>query len=255
MKIKDSTKPNTLEDFEPLLIDKGKKILQFGTISQELSQILKKQGCQVTLIEFNKIFSNKNTREKNSKIINDIDKIDLDTILKSNTYDVLLLGNTLEYLKNPTEFLKKIKKYIAPLGQVIFYTSNITNIINRIKFLNGEFGFTHNGLLDGGPFRFFTLDNIRLMLEYSGYSMQKLFRVKENFTPKNLPGLRNLTIPKELVNAILIDPEATTLQYIIKAEPSSDNQPSTLLWLMEFTPEMTTKKLKNIFMNIRKKRI
>ena len=58
--------------------------------------------------------------------------------IKDTDYDYILIGNILEKIKNPKEFLKDIKKYLKDGGFVIGEISNIASIDNIKNLLEDK---------------------------------------------------------------------------------------------------------------------
>ncbi|MGI0011647.1 MAG: DUF4214 domain-containing protein, partial [Nitrosopumilaceae archaeon] len=161
-------------------------------------------------------------------------------------YDVVSIGD-LERFKDHEQLLKKLRSFLDNNGYIVCSVSNIAHISARIKMLNGDIKYESSGIFDKNHLHFFTLDMIQLTLDVSGYRLVELRRVKEEFDLIRRTDLKHYTTPEELVRSILKDPEATTLQYVFKAIPTSHSDSSIRSWLMEFPRGITTQKLKEIF--------
>ena len=82
----------------------------------------------------------------------------------NNTYDCVLIGDTLKSVNDPLEFLKKISDYLSPDGYLIGEIPNGNNIKNIYKLLN-EKCFN----LNSKEQNLFSQEDIKNVLEQSGY--------------------------------------------------------------------------------------
>jgi hypothetical protein len=97
---------------------------------------------------------------------------------------------------------------------------------------------------EGKLLQMFTLDIILIMLESTRFSINKLIRIKKNIDFSNLV-LKQYSIPKELIESILRDPESTCTDYVFTATVKS-NIPTTREHLKEFSKNMVTDRLGEI---------
>jgi len=100
--------------------------------------------------------------------------IETDNIPFNELFDVVILGDILEHLYDPTSVLKKIKKNLKKNGLIICSIPNIANIEIRIKLLFGKFDYTAFGILDESHIRFFTLKTMKRMFKKSGLVIKKI---------------------------------------------------------------------------------
>lgn len=238
----DLVNPKNAYDFQIVLSGIGKKVLEFGP-SGFVTKILKSKGCHVINVEINPTPKQaKNFSDKTLFV--DTETLDLNKVLESEKYDVILIDNFLECLKDPVRLLKNIRPFLSQNGYLVCSIRNIAHISTRIKLLNGEFRNQTAEFED--PVRFFTLKAILSMLADSGYSIDKLCRVKQDLELAHNRDLKHYTMPEELIESILRDPESTTLQYVFRAVPTDDNNLAVREWLMEFSDDMTIERLKEI---------
>jgi len=239
----DLKNPKDSDDFKIVLVGIGKKVLGFKTPTDGIIEILKSQNCKVTQVEVNSNYTKQLEKTTDKIIVNDIETLNFEETLGSEKFDVILLGDILVRIKNPEQLLKKLKGFLLKNGYIVCSIPNIAHVIIRIKLLNGEFGCNSKGLFDDSNLRFFTLDTILSMLVISGYSINKLYRVKEDINLEHNADLKHYTVPKELLESIMKDPEATTSQYVFSAIPTLDNNLATKELLREFSKDITTERL------------
>jgi len=218
---------NNALDHQATLVGNEKTTLLFGDISSGLSEILIRQKCNVTKMEMSG------------------DKIPIESETK---FDVIVLGDFLQCIKNPVIFLKKLNDLLNPNGYLVCSITNIAHAYNRIKLLNGEFAYTPNGLINENFIKFYTLDTILSLLDDANYSITKLYRKKEDLDLVNQKDIKYFTIPDELIESIKNDPESLVSQYVFSAIPKSTNKLDLSIEdRNEFSRSMVTERLRDLF--------
>ena len=192
-----------------------KKILQLGHYSTDFSNYLKDNGCNLTIL---------NTVTNSSK----------------EKFDIILIGNIIETIPNNIDFIKKLSDVLEIDGCIISSVSNIAYITNRIQFLNNDFKFSPTILHN------FNLNSLILTLFYSSFSLKKLVRLEKE---TNLfdPDLKHYSIPQELIDSILAEPESTVTSYVFSAKYSKNIDHQNVKWILDFTKDITCEKLKESF--------
>ncbi len=171
-------------------IKPNSKVLDLGYNDLSLSKILKKnKHCYVVAVD----------REKKMNEVNEIDEyidFDLDNgppDLDYSKIDCILLLDVIEHLKNPEQFLIKLKKKIDryPGISVIISTPNIGFVLIRLMLLFGSFNYGKNGILDKTHTRLFTFSSFKYLLTQSGFKIKEISGVSAPFplvTGNNLLG-------------------------------------------------------------------
>ena len=90
--------------------------------------------------------------------------------LRRGMFDLVIAGDVLEHMVNPWAALTKVRPLIAPGGSLVASIPNVRNLqVIATLALEGRWEYRDRGLLDITHLRFFTLDEIRRMLEETGY--------------------------------------------------------------------------------------
>ena len=219
---------NNLDDHIKFFIKENKKILELGLESLQITTLLKNQNCDVTLI----------------KTVDEFKKLNSTDELKYKKFDVIMVKDFLEHLKNPELFLKNLKPLIAENGFLVCIIPNFTHGSIRLNLLNGDFQYRKSGILDRNNFRFFSLEEILILLNKSGFQINNLNRIKKDIIDSDGFSLNPTIIPSELINSISRDPESTTYQYVFSALPSNENN-YNIDWISEYPKNYVTNDLKN----------
>jgi 2-polyprenyl-3-methyl-5-hydroxy-6-metoxy-1,4-benzoquinol methylase len=89
------------------------------------------------------------------------------------SFDLVVAGDVLEHLHNPWEALVRVRPLIAPGGRLVASVPNVRNLgVIASLAVAGRFEYTERGLLDITHLRFFTLDDLRVMLDGTGYDLE-----------------------------------------------------------------------------------
>ncbi len=107
--------------------------------------------------------------EKNlDKVIcGDIEKIDLP--FEDNSFDLILFCDVLEHLVDPFEVLRKVRRYISPLGCVFISIPNVHywGVIHELS--RGEWEYRDSGILDITHISLLSKNGIKKILKKAGY--------------------------------------------------------------------------------------
>jgi SAM-dependent methyltransferase len=149
----------------------GRNLLDVGCGNGYLSRALAAKGFHVTGLEHPNGFDTAQTRDLQ------IIPADLECGLPSlpQKFDVIVIGDVLEHLRNPQHLLEALQTHLSAGGQIIASLPNSGNIYFRLNIFLGRFPEDDKGLFDRTHLHFWMLANWRGLFERSGYS----FEVKE----------------------------------------------------------------------------
>ncbi len=137
------------------------KILDVGTASGYLGETLRERGHRVIGIEREPA-----TAEKAMGYYNSFHAADLETFKfpYQREFDYILFADVLEHLRDPAAVLRRCIPALKESGKIIISVPNVANIIGRLSLLFGRFEYMDRGILDRTHFRFFTLRNLKQMM-------------------------------------------------------------------------------------------
>lgn len=150
-------------------VGKNKKVLDIGCARGGLSAKFKENGCYVVGVEVNKEAAEKAEGTCNKVLIGDIENLEVD-----ETFDVIVLADVLEHLKDPLNVLHKLKKNLTEEGYFVVSVPNIANWSIRFRLLFGNFDYRDSGILDKTHMRFFTLKTLKELFSKAGLNIIKL---------------------------------------------------------------------------------
>jgi 2-polyprenyl-3-methyl-5-hydroxy-6-metoxy-1,4-benzoquinol methylase len=91
--------------------------------------------------------------------------------LATQKFDLILLQDILEHLREPERMLEDCVGLLKPNGRVVISLPNVANITVRLALLCGRFKYTTRGILDKTHLRFYTRRSARHLLEKAGYEI------------------------------------------------------------------------------------
>jgi glycosyltransferase involved in cell wall biosynthesis/precorrin-6B methylase 2 len=159
--------------------ERPQNVLEVGTATGYLSSEMAKRGCNVTGIEQDPEMASIAEKYCSKMIVGDVESMDLSQLGK---YDAIILGDVVEHLRNPREFLEKTGKLLNKGGKILMSLPNVANIWVRLNLLFGRFNYSRVGILDESHLRFFTLETSKKIARESGLDV-----ISTNVTPIPLP--------------------------------------------------------------------
>ena len=164
----DSPHKRTLDE-----IKEGSYVLDIGCNNTKLSKILSdRKNCKVTAID-------KSEKLENSSFVEKYISFDLDNGLPDlnyNKFDYILLLDVIEHLKNPEEFMIKLKQKTEknPKLTIIASTGNVGFFIIRLMLLFGSFNYGNKGILDKTHTRLFTFSSFKQLMIQAGFNIKMI---------------------------------------------------------------------------------
>ncbi|MBY0457933.1 MAG: methyltransferase domain-containing protein, partial [Gemmataceae bacterium] len=155
---------------------------------------------------------------------------DADRALGERTFDLVMLQDVIEHLRNPERMLLDCRDRLRPHGRVAVSVPNVANITVRLALLFGKFEYTPRGILDRTHVRFFTRKTARQTLEACGY---EVLEQRDTVMPLELVlGLDPKNPLMIAINRVLgvftwIAPGLLGYQTVLVARPKAQPTPAT----------------------------
>ncbi|MCZ7372114.1 MAG: class I SAM-dependent methyltransferase [Candidatus Methanoperedens sp.] len=146
----------------------GSKVLEIGCGDGRLANILTiKKNCRFYCVDKDPVMVA--IARKKCVEIHNIDIEISDIPYEAGFFDVIILENVLEHLKEPQEVLKRLKKYLSEKGSLIYSVPNILNWHSRLTIFSGKFRYEESGVFDRDHLRFYDLDSAKDLATDAGY--------------------------------------------------------------------------------------
>ena len=86
-------------------------------------------------------------------------------------FDIVLVADVLEHLRDPMSLLVELRSRLVPGGRVIGSIPNFAHWYPRARVVAGRFDYDSRGILDRGHVRFFTRRSFRSLVTEAGYQV------------------------------------------------------------------------------------
>jgi 2-polyprenyl-3-methyl-5-hydroxy-6-metoxy-1,4-benzoquinol methylase len=94
--------------------------------------------------------------------------------LEPGSFDVVLLGDVIEHLRDPVDTLRRLRRFLRPGGRLVLSTPNVANWAIRLSLLGGRWRYTDRGILDRTHTHLFTRATLREAIESAGYVVDRI---------------------------------------------------------------------------------
>lgn len=148
-------------------------VLELGPASGYMTKIMAERGCLVDAIELNAQDAQKASSYCRKIIIGSVEEEKNFTSL-TGPYQIALMADVLEHLRQPENVLNRIRKLLAPGGTALVSLPNVVYWRMRLEYLRGRFDYTDMGILDRTHVRFFTLKTATAMFEACGFRIETI---------------------------------------------------------------------------------
>lgn len=149
------------------------RVLELGPASGYMTRALAERGCRVDAIELNEKDAQKAAPFCRQLIVGSVeDEASFSSL--QGPYQVALMADILEHLREPEKTLQRIRNLLAPEGLALVSLPNIVYWRMRLEFLRGRFEYTDMGTLDRTHLRFFTLHTAGAMFHAAGFRVEKV---------------------------------------------------------------------------------
>lgn len=158
----------------------GAHVLDIGSGPGGLAVELTKKGCSVTVVDRHLPAS------VPDGIAVEVRDLDDNQAIGVVGHDTLLLLDVIEHLKDPEQFLERLREgFDYEPRRLILTTPNIAFVAQRVMLLLGQFNYGKTGILDRTHKRLFTFRSIRHLLRDAGFKIKTIKGVPAPF-PKVL---------------------------------------------------------------------
>ncbi|MFN8035243.1 MAG: class I SAM-dependent methyltransferase [Acidimicrobiia bacterium] len=193
-----------------------KRVLDVGCASGYLGAALARRGCRVVGIELDAMDAAEAKNVLDDVVIGDVEEMDLVTAFGEGSFDVVVLADILEHLKDPTRVLRQARAILRPGGFVVASIPNVAHGSVRLALLHGEFTYQPTGLLDETHLRWFTRRSVEELFRDCGFVIAELDRTVLGVFDTSIE-IERADFDPQIVESIEHDDEALTFQFIVRA--------------------------------------
>jgi 2-polyprenyl-3-methyl-5-hydroxy-6-metoxy-1,4-benzoquinol methylase len=154
------------------LVGAGKRVLDVGCSSGYLARPLVERGCTVVGIESDPEAAEAARTMCEDVLVGDVEAMTLP--FENGSFDVILCGDLIEHLREPEQFVTRMRPYLRDRGRLVLSTPNVANWAMRLSLLAGSWRYTERGILDRTHLHLFTRRTLVETLRRGGYRVVEL---------------------------------------------------------------------------------
>ena len=215
----DLDNPTTSHSLAILLVAPGSTVLDIGAADGSVARPLAARGCRVWAIESDTHAAAKARSACERVIVGDVEHLDLESALEGRRFDIVLLLDVLEHLREPLATLERARDRLAPGGRIIASIPNVAHGAVRLSLMSGAFTYTETGLLDRTHLRFFDRRSAEALFADARLRIVERLRVARGLTETEIP-IDLSAVPLQIIQMLETDPESTTYQFVLTGVPS-----------------------------------
>jgi len=154
----------------------------------------------------------------------------LDDSITGDRFDVLVLGDVLEHLRDPWSTLKKLAERLTPESVCVVCIPNVGHWSVVAGLLRGEWRYQDEGLLDRTHLRFFTLDSATALFRGAGLTvLDASSRIMDSDQAARIvPPLLDLA-PQLGTSRERMHTQLTAFQWVIRGQRKASNMTSLVV--------------------------
>lgn len=143
--------------------------------------------------------------------------------LIGQSFDVIILADVLEHLRQPLTILNSIREKVLLRedGLLVVSVPNASHVSVVSELLVGEFDYTKTGILDETHVRWFTLHNLTTLLMAAGFVVDRVERTRRSLEQTG-SAVHAMTISEPVRRELSArNPESETYQFVVLARPDN----------------------------------
>lgn len=204
-------------------IPPSSSVLEFGPGSGILTRYMTDTlKCDVTIVELDPDAAADLSTVPHQAVVCDIEALSADggyvweEQLGPRSFDVILLADVLEHLRDPWSVLAAASRFLRPGGRVFISVPNVCHSSIVLELLADRFDYTDSGILDDSHLRFFNLRSLEDLCLQAGLRPTEIDATYEY--PERTPSRTNyLDVPLWTATYIASRPHAQVFQFIVTA--------------------------------------
>jgi len=195
-----------------------------GYFTRHLHETL---GCIVDAVELDPAMAEAARPWCRTMLVGNLESLSLEALLPAANYDVIVVADVLEHLRDPEALLQTLGGLLKPEGRCIFSVPNVAYGGLIAGLLQGEFEYRPEGLLDTTHLRFFTQHSLARMLVLNGWHPWAWEAISLPYAASEF-AVRVETLPRVLVDFLSEHPELHCYQWLVQARRTPPASPPVL---------------------------
>lgn len=216
--------PNSSHALIRDMVGSGQRVLDVGCGPGNLAKILRQAGNVVIGIDADPQSLRAAQDACERTISADLDEIVLSDAVGDDRFDVIVFADVLEHVRDAARLLAASKRVLRDRGSIVVSIPNVAHGAVRLALLRGRFGTQQLGILDDTHLPFYTRESIEELLTQSGFIPTVIERTTAPVFEESdlVPRVKREDFDRAIVDEIMADSEAQTLQFVIRAAPVDD---------------------------------
>jgi 2-polyprenyl-3-methyl-5-hydroxy-6-metoxy-1,4-benzoquinol methylase len=153
-------------------VGSGGRVLDVGSSSGYLAEPLAQRGNTIVGLELEPAAAKAAECFCEQVLVGDVETMELP--LEPGSFDVVLLGDVIEHLRDPIAALARLRPLLRPGGRLVLSTPNVANWAIRVSLLAGRWRYTDRGILDRSHTHLFTRATLAETIERAGYRVVRI---------------------------------------------------------------------------------
>ena len=202
------------------LVGGDQRVLEVGCWTGHVTEHLVAAGNHVVGVELDASAAEEARRHAERVHVLDLDTTSLSAI-EHERFDVILLGDVLEHLRDPQAVLTDLVTMLDAGGRLVISVPNVSHVDVRLHLLEGRWDYQPDGLLDRTHLRWFTRAGLRALLDGVGFAATRHDPVVQGLGASLLPVTPGLH-GDDVIRFIEADPDAHVYQFVVEARRRSE---------------------------------
>jgi len=222
--IDDGVAPPTTLALVAEIVGERKRVLDLGCGAGELAQVLSRRECDIVGIDVNPVAVEEARKYCTRAVVADVDGASLSELIGEQAFDVIVLSDVIQYLRQPTRLLDGARDLLCEGGCVVAVIPNVSHGAIRLALLGGQFD-RHDDSNDEAGLGHFTAKTIDELFLSAGYRIDSLVRASLPIFDQtdSVPRIEREDFDPAVVAEIERDPESQTLQFVVRAIPLTND--------------------------------
>ncbi|MEW6749561.1 MAG: glycosyltransferase [Candidatus Latescibacterota bacterium] len=194
-----------------------RRVLEIGCAAGEMGRLLKEQrpGVEVVGVEVNPMAAAQAASHLDRVICADLESLEF-LPFAAGHFDCITCGDVIEHLRDPEAVLTRLLDYLHPAGCLVCSIPNVRHQSVLLELVvNGRWQYRDEGLLDRTHLRFYTLAEVRLLVERLGLHLEQVTAVQSPPLPSFEPLVRAAV--EAGGDAPALRREGCVIQYLVRA--------------------------------------